>query len=111
MIAPEYTKYVRPITDPHLIAANGGALSFRGTIPVDVTLGDSTTRIWFGVVDDLPPGIILGTAFIDCMVKAILPQKRRILLLFSRPVPIIDSTPTDNGVSSSTSIYSSTTTT
>ena len=27
MIAPEYTKFVRPITDPHLIAANGGALS------------------------------------------------------------------------------------
>jgi len=34
------------------------------------------------------------------MVKAILPQKRRIHLLNSRPVPIIDSTPTDSGVSS-----------
>ena len=104
MIAPEYTEFVRPITDPHLIAANSGALSFRGTIPIDVTLGDSTTRIWFGVVDDLPPGIILGTAFIDKMVKAILPQKRRIHLLFSRPIPIIDSTPTENGVSSIASI-------
>ena len=91
IIAPKYTKYVRPITDPHLIAANGGALSFRSTIPIDVTLGDSTTRIWFGVVDDLRPGFILGTTFIDRMVNAILPQKRRIHLLLSRPVPIIDS--------------------
>jgi len=104
MIAPEYTKFVKPIADPHLIAANGQTLSFRGTIPIDVTLGDSTTRIWFGVVDDLPPGIILGTAFIDKMVKAILPQKRRIYLLHSRPIPIIDSNPTDSGVSSIASI-------
>jgi len=54
MIAEEYSRFVTPTPNPNLFGASRQASLFRGTIQIDVTLGDTTTRVWFGVVDYLP---------------------------------------------------------
>ena len=58
-------------------------------IKLFVHIGDLRTPFYFGLVSDLPPGILVGTAFIDKHIRSINPGQRLIYPRCSRPVPII----------------------
>ena len=87
---PEHCKdLIVPRKNPHLIGASGKKLVFSGVIPLCVRIQNLRIRIHFGVVDDLPPGTLLGTAFIDRFVKNIDPPRKLIHFFQSEPAPIL----------------------
>ncbi len=91
-----------PFDDPGLIGASGTMLKFHGVIALIVRIGDLSVRVYFGVVNDLPPRILLGTSYIDTYIRNICPIDQKIHLVHSEPVPIIGSVKTRLGESPKT---------
>ncbi|MEM9413396.1 MAG: retropepsin-like aspartic protease, partial [Planctomycetota bacterium] len=91
LVKPEWEPYIRPIPrQTRLTGAGGRPLNLHGVLPLRVTLGRQTTKIWFGIVDELPPGVLLGTSFHDKHVKSIRPDKRIIQLRGAPSIPILN---------------------
>ncbi len=89
-LIPENCKdLIVPRKNPNLIGASGKKLAFRGVVPLCVRIQNLKVRIHFGVVDELPPGTLLGTAFIDTFVKNIDPPRQLIHFFRSEPAPIL----------------------
>ena len=91
LVPKELRHRIEPCEDPGMIAASGNNLEFMGTVRIVVRILDFKARIHFAVVRVLPPGILLGTSFIDRFVRKIDPRTRLIELQRSRPAPILAS--------------------
>ena len=89
ILPPSWLDRIRPSPVANLSAAANQPIPVEGIVNLHVRLGDLCVRVWFGVVDNLVAPCILGTAFQDQYVRAILPMDRRIVPLHSRPVPIL----------------------
>lgn len=64
-IHPEKCKdAIEPFPDPQMCGASVTTLKFRGVLLIYFTMRDSETRVYIGVVDDLPCLCLLGRSFI-----------------------------------------------
>jgi len=88
-ISYQWQHSIQPCKNPLLSGASGKLLDLLGVIPLHVTVGSLKVLVWFGVLPSLPPGVILGTSFIDRFVKSIAPPTRRIYLAGHKLVPIL----------------------
>ena len=59
LVPPQWRTLIHEYPDPGLAGASGKKLTFHGIIPIVTHVGDLSVRIWYGLVDDLPPGIIV----------------------------------------------------
>lgn len=56
LLPQEWREEIEPHPDPQMCGASGRRLAFHGVLPLNITIRDSCSRVYFGVVDDLPCG-------------------------------------------------------
>ena len=78
---------------PHIADANRNRIALVGALDLHVHVGDIHVRSRFLVTSNLAAECILGTSFIGKHVKAILPQRKRVLLQEGRPIALAGATP------------------
>ena len=71
--------------------ASRNTLSILGSLPLYLRIGDLQVKVKFYVAENLATKCILGTAFADRYVTAILPQKRKVCLKDSRSIALAGS--------------------
>lgn len=81
---------MRAIEDPDLTAATKKFVSVHGVILLHVPLGDLHVNAWIGVVPCLAVTILLGTSFIEYVIRVIYPQERKAFPLHYHPFSIVD---------------------
>ncbi len=91
LVPKELVERIEKCNDPGMIGATGDSLQFLGVVRIVACIMDLRVRINFAVVESLPPGILLGTSFIDRFVKQIDPQNRLVRFLRSKLAPILAS--------------------
>lgn len=91
LLNDDWNENIQKCQHPRYTGASGHCIRFHGVISFYVEFIDFRTRIWFGVVEKLPPKIILGNAFKSRFVKSIKPKSNVIRHFNSRPVPILPS--------------------
>lgn len=89
LLKPEWRSDIQPCQYARYIGATGHSIRFHVVIHFYAELADMQTRIWFGVVRDLQPKVLLGNPFNSRQVKAIHPKAVLVRLLNSLPALIL----------------------
>ena len=88
-IPPEMRHKIEPCSNMSLLSATNHRQGVSKMIRLYIKIGDLRVPFNFGIVPNLPPGILVGTALIDKYIKNIEPLDQLIRPINSRPVPII----------------------
>ena len=86
------------VSTTRILDASNRPMQPVGILPLWLRLGQFQDRIRFLVVSNMATTCILGTSFIDCFVKEIIPGRRKVVLYHSPAVAIVGShSPTTYG--------------
>ena len=88
-IPPPSKHLIEPCGDVIIKSATNHEVLVEEMIKLTLRIGDLTVDYYFGIVDDLPPKLLVGTSFINKYIQSIKPLKRKIYPIHSRPVPLI----------------------
>lgn len=84
-----WNKMIRLSHGQYLNTVTSESVSVLDIIPSHVRMGDWRVCVEFGVVHKLSVPGLLGTCFIDCLVRSIFPSKSKAVLHSSKPVPML----------------------
>ena len=90
VIPPSCRHLIEPYHDVFIRSANNHKKQIDQMIKLRIRIGDMTTWCHFGLAPDLPPGILIGTAFINKHISIIDPEHYVIRPKGSKPVPILN---------------------
>lgn len=82
---------MKTVNDRTLARDSRKPVNVEGIIIFLVPVGDLRVREWFGGVEKLAVSVILGTTFINRVIKRIFPPEPKIVLFHSKPVEILAS--------------------
>lgn len=74
---------------PEICSAIDNGLEMSGTITEHLHMSKSRTRVNVSAISELVVSVLLGMTNIDRCIKSIHPAKRKIVLCYSPPLPIL----------------------
>lgn len=89
LLKPEWRDHIQQYQHPRYTGTTGHSIRFHGVTPLYLELDYIRAQIWFGVVSNLPPKLLLGNAFNYSQVKSIDPKADLVRLIGSRAGPIL----------------------
>lgn len=89
VLARRWLDSIRQRSMPEVCSAPGTKLKESGTITSHLRMGESRSRVNFGLVFELVLPLLLGMTYIDRFIKSIYPAERKIVSHYSLPVLIL----------------------
>lgn len=83
--------WLNSIRQRHLLdicSASNKKLELSGSVAAHLRVGESCTRVSFGVISELVVPVLLGKTYFNWFIKSIYPANRKIVFSHSPPVPI-----------------------
>lgn len=80
-----WKKSVTLIKWPQLRSASGGAVHKEGIVVLLICTGDPRNCAWFEIVENLALYVLLDTSFIECYIRALIPNGRKVVPSHSKP--------------------------
>lgn len=84
------TDRIRLVKGPVLTVVSRSNVIVDRVILLHIRIGDVRVKFWFGLVTILSIPLLLGTCFIDRLVKGIFPQEVKVIPFHSHPFAIVD---------------------
>ena len=88
VLSEEWKMRLTQQNTPKITDASRNRMLIKGSVLLCLRVGDLRIRTRFLVASNLAVDCILGTAFIDRYVKAIIPRGRKILLKYGKPIAL-----------------------
>jgi len=90
-VIPQACRYlIEPCRDVFIRSATNHKKQIEQMKKLQIRIGDMTTWCYFGLAPDLPPGVLIGTAFINRHISIIDPERHIIRPKGSKAVPILN---------------------
>lgn len=86
---PAWKEPVVPIQSTQLRKADGKVLNIEDMVQLFISNGNLRILIWFGIVENLGVGVLLGTSFIERCIYSIFLNEQKVVIWHSSTVEII----------------------